>query len=114
MIALIGIGGALGAATRFWIGMALPKHRIINGIWIANITGSFILGILANLFFSQQLSEWVWAFFGIGFCGAYTTFSTFSIEALEMIQAQQVRRAVIYVVSSVIVSVTFAAIGFFM
>ncbi|MCF6410338.1 fluoride efflux transporter CrcB [Pseudalkalibacillus salsuginis] len=114
MIALIGIGGALGAATRYWIGMAMPKHSIINGIWIANITGSFILGILADLFLSQQLAEWAWAFFGIGFCGAYTTFSTFSVEALEMIRTQQLRSAVIYILSSVIISVTFAAIGFFM
>lgn len=116
MIWIIGIGGSLGAATRFLLGNLISrKSRKIypfpTATWIINMTGSFLLGFMAQLHLANQISEWLWLFGGVGFCGAYTTFSTFGNEAITLIQSNKVKLALIYVVTSVIVGILSAMIG---
>ena len=117
MIWFIGLGGSLGAAARLIVGKMINNrvHRIPLfplGTWVINITGSFLLGILANLHLSNQISEGIWLFAGIGFCGAYTTFSTFGYETITLIQEHKIKIAILYVTTSVILGVVSAAIGF--
>ncbi|HLR69187.1 fluoride efflux transporter CrcB [Virgibacillus alimentarius] len=113
MIWFVGLGGSLGAAARFLLGTMLNKYQdqIPIGTWMVNVTGSFLLGGLARLYLTNQVDDWVWFFWGVGFCGAYTTFSTFGYETIHLIQSNQLKAAIIYVTSSVIVSVIVAAIG---
>lgn len=85
----------------------------MNGTWVVNIAGSFLLGMLASLYTTGLLSEWIWLLFGIGFCGAFTTFSTFSVEALKMLQNEKYLQALFYVTTSVILGMV-AAIGGFL
>lgn len=84
----------------------------MNGTWIVNIAGSFLLGVLASLYWSEEIPEWAWMLFGIGFCGAFTTFSTFSVETLKMLRKKAYKSAVLYVVTSVILGITVATVGF--
>lgn len=117
MIWFIGLGGSLGAAARFILGKMINKrvHRIPLfplGTWVINISGSFLLGLLANLHLSNQISEGIWLFAGVGFCGAYTTFSTFGYETITLIQDHKIKIAILYVVTSVILGVVSTAIGF--
>lgn len=116
MIWLIGIGGSLGAAGRYLLGNFINKKKKPGhfplGTWVINITGSFLLGILYNLHLKNEISDWVWLFVGIGFCGAFTTFSTFGYETITLLQSKKNFLAGIYVLTSVIVSILTAAVGF--
>ncbi|MBA2872224.1 CrcB protein [Anoxybacillus calidus] len=114
MIFVVGIGGILGAITRFllskWISSKVTTTFPI-GTWIINITGSFILGCLFVLHSNGDISAWLWLFFGVGFLGAYTTFSTFGYETVHLIEKKDFGTAILYVLSSVLISVGFAWIG---
>ncbi|MFB3165456.1 fluoride efflux transporter CrcB [Neobacillus sp. 179-J 1A1 HS] len=115
MIWLIGIGGSLGAAGRYLLGNFINKKKTGHfplGTWIINTTGSLLLGILYKLHMTNEISDWVWLFLGIGFCGAYTTFSTFGYETITLLQTNKKFLASIYVLTSVIVSILTAAMGF--
>lgn len=116
MIWIIGIGGSLGAAARFILGNLISKksqklYPFPIGTWIINITGSFLLGLLAQLYLTNQIGEWLWLFGGVGFCGAYTTFSTFGNETITLIQSNKVKLAIIYVITSIIAGVVSAMVG---
>lgn len=95
---LVAMGGFFGGITRFYISFILNKHVI--GTWIANISGSILLAIIVSLQMSHLLPGWLWMFVGIGFCGAYTTFSTFGNETLEFILKKRYFTALGYVFSS--------------
>ncbi|WP_045516752.1 fluoride efflux transporter CrcB [Neobacillus niacini] len=116
MIWLIGIGGSIGAAARYLLGNFINKKKNLErfplGTWLINITGSFLLGLLANLYQSNEISDWVWLFVGVGFCGAFTTFSTFGYETLILLQSNKKILACVYVLTSVILSILSAALGF--
>jgi fluoride exporter len=116
LIWLIGIGGSLGAAGRYLLGNFINKKKKSEhfplGTWAINITGSFLLGILYKLHLTNEISDWMWLFVGVGFCGAYTTFSTFGYETITLLLSNKKILAGIYVLTSIIVSILTAAIGF--
>ncbi|TBL78978.1 fluoride efflux transporter CrcB [Paenibacillus thalictri] len=114
MIWLIGLGGVAGTLSRYyagkWISAKTGSHYPW-GTWFINISGSFILGILFALYARHEIPDLVWTVAGTGFCGGYTTFSTFGYETIQLVQKGERRKAVIYVVSSVAVGILFAFIG---
>jgi fluoride exporter len=93
------IGGFFGAMSRFYIGKLLAKksRRFPFSTLSVNILGSFLLGIAVN----STLPEALYQLIGIGFLGAFTTFSTFSYEALQLLLARRFLAAGIYISSSV-------------
>lgn len=114
MFILIGLGGALGAITRFLLGRWVSTFNRTNfpwATWIINSTGSFLLGLLFSYHTNGLIAEQVWGFLAIGFLGAYTTFSTFSYELLTLLQQNQRKLAFVYMISSVVISLIFAWIG---
>ncbi|KIL76041.1 fluoride efflux transporter CrcB [Bacillus badius] len=112
MIWLIGIGGALGAGARFWLGGLFNNRSLFPiGTWLANMTGALLLGWLTSLYLAENISDELWFFAGAGFCGAYTTFSTFSYETITLIQEGKLTAAVIYLTVSVTVGCLAAALG---
>ncbi len=120
MIWIIGLGGAIGAAVRFLLGDFINKswvkkaklHRFPLSTWIINISGSLLLGIIAKLHMNNSIEEWLWYLVGVGYCGAYTTFSTFGYETIRLIEDKKIREAFTYVLSSLVLGVVFASIGF--
>ncbi len=91
-LALVCIGGALGAVLRFWairIGaLATNKWRFPLPTLFVNLTGSALLGILfgvTNPDPSALLDAPVLLFAGVGFCGSYTTFSSFCTETVALV-----------------------------
>ncbi|MEQ6378091.1 fluoride efflux transporter CrcB [Bacillaceae bacterium S4-13-58] len=118
MISLVvGLSGALGALSRYYLGwIANDRYSIPFGTWIANVSGAILLGILTKVHLSNPsfLSESYWGFLAIGFCGAYTTLSTFSAETFALIQKKQYKNAIIYTASTLLVSIIIVAmiIGF--
>ncbi|GLY09479.1 fluoride efflux transporter CrcB [Pseudobacillus badius] len=112
MIWLIGFGGALGAGARFWLGGLLNNRALFPiGTWLVNMTGALLLGWLTSLYLAENISDELWFFAGAGFCGAYTTFSTFGYETIALIQEGKLTAAAIYLTVSVTAGCLAAAIG---
>ena len=87
--ALIALGGAIGALTRYFVGIwvqtRVPNSTFPWGTFVINVTGSFILGFVATLLSERLLTHPNWRpFINIGFVGAYTTFSTFEYETARL------------------------------
>jgi CrcB protein len=103
ILAAIAAGGALGAPARFLLGKAVHVHPGSfpwATFWI-NLSGSFALGLLLTFILERwPPSRFVRPFAAVGFIGAYTTFSTFGVEADLLISAGRVVLAVVYVVGS--------------
>jgi len=91
----VGIGSALGGMGRFWIAGLIGQRcgdAFPWGTILVNVTGSLAIGVLAALAGTDdrlpaKLSPLAAQFFMAGICGGYTTFSAFSLQTLELIQA---------------------------
>jgi CrcB protein len=103
---LVGIGGFVGANTRFVVARlvaGLADSGLPIGTFVINVTGSFLLGILGTLA-AQRLTphaETLRLALGVGFLGAYTTFSTFEFETNALAQQGEWAAGAIYVGASV-------------
>lgn len=108
---LIAIGGFLGAISRSFISQML-NHKfpsmIYLGTFVVNITGSFLLGLLVNIHLSTSIN----LFFGIGFLGAFTTFSTFKIENITLLQSYKIKHFIFYLAITYTFGILFAFLGF--
>jgi CrcB protein len=95
----VGIGGALGSIARFWISGVVARQfgeTFPYGTLIVNVTGSFIIGLFATL--TDTDGRWLVApsfraFFIAGVCGGYTTFSSFSLQTLNLARDGEWARA---------------------
>ncbi|WP_047983737.1 fluoride efflux transporter CrcB [Ornithinibacillus californiensis] len=102
-ILLISLGGFLGSILRFYISIKLDKRLV--GTWLANVTGSMLLGVSIYFHSIHMISDYLWLFLGIGFCGSYTTFSTFGNEVVQLLLMKDYRTATLYIVTSLFVSI---------
>lgn len=91
MIALLGVaaGGVVGAPTRYaldqWVN-SRTEGLFPWGTFLINATGAFLLGFISGLALYDGLGHLPVAVVGTGFCGAYTTFSTFTFETIRMVE----------------------------
>lgn len=86
---LVALGSALGAPARYLLDRFIQdrRERVLPwGTWTINITGSFLLGLLAGTAAQRGLDSRVLAAVGTGFLGSYTTFSTFTWETLRLVE----------------------------
>jgi fluoride exporter len=115
MIWLVALGGALGSVSRFLLGPALQRAFDATfpvGTLFINITGSLILGFVMRLAVEGvNVTPEARAFIAIGFCGGFTTFSTFSFEAMRLLEDGEGWRAAVYVMASVLLSLAAAFLG---
>jgi len=108
------LGGALGALARWGVGALLPHSP---GAWpwatlLVNLTGCLVLGLLlAAVFARHPQHPWLRPFLGTGVLGGYTTFSTFSVDAVHLADAGRWAPAAGYVVVSVVGGVLAATAG---
>lgn len=80
----IALGGALGALSRYGIALLFQKQSFPWGTLLVNVSGSFLLGLLMVISIRDNFSLPLKLFLGIGFLGAFTTFSTFSFETYSL------------------------------
>lgn len=108
----IAAGGAAGTLARFGISawMTPVTIRFPYATLLINVVGSFFIGWLSGEW-SPVKDLTVRAALTIGFCGGFTTFSTFSIETVRMLHVGDTRRAAGYILASVVLSVSAAALG---
>lgn len=111
----IAAGGALGALLRFWLasGVAVWLGRgFPYGTLLVNVSGSLAIGVLYILLLERADVGTVWRLFLMtGLLGAFTTFSTFSLETLVLIEAGEHLKAGMNVVLNVILCLAAAYAG---
>lgn len=118
LYAFVALGGACGASLRFyisqlvlnWLGKGFPFATLM-----VNITGSFIMGLLYQLIEHEILDINIHrTLIGIGFLGAFTTFSTFSLDSLLLIQQGDLLKAAINILLNVSLCIAAAAFGLYL
>jgi len=113
---LVGLGGAIGAVARYGTGVLVGRLGFSGYPWatmIANITGSFAMGLLIGwlaLATPGNQNE-LRLFVAVGILGAFTTFSTFSLDVVTLVERGQVFGAVGYLFISVVASILALAFG---
>ena len=109
VVVSVAVGGALGAVSRYGLDRVIEQRSESGFPWstfVINATGCLLVGFLiAALVDRRSAPEWVRAGLVVGFCGGYTTFSTFGQETLDLIEADEVVLAVLNVCASVVVGV---------
>jgi CrcB protein len=110
--ALVALAGAMGAVTRYRVGVAVGVRGFPWTTLAINLSGSFVLALLLAGPAATRWSATTSIAIGVGFLGAYTTFSTFSNETLTMLREGRGVAAVAYVALSVLGGLTFAALGY--
>jgi CrcB protein len=83
------VAGAVGAPARYLLDSAIAERvdgAFPWGTFVVNVTGSFLLGFLTGLGFTHAFPKIPRVVLGAGFCGTYTTFSTFSFETVRLLE----------------------------
>jgi len=114
MIFWIGMGGVIGALSRYfagvWLSGRLFKHVPFPTLFV-NAAGSFLLSVIYAWHVRQAIPSYLWHFLGIGFCGSFTTFSTFGYETMRLVEEKKRKAALLYVTASVAFGLAAAWIG---
>jgi CrcB protein len=115
MLWYVAAGSALGGVARFLIGGWVQRVAGVSfpaGTLVVNVTGSFLLGFLLRYALgTASVTPEVRALLTAGFCGGYTTFSTFSYDAVTLAEDGSYARLAVYVVASVLLSVAATFLG---
>jgi|SRR5579859_4570377 len=114
MLWYVMLGSAVGGGARFLLGsfvQARSGTAFPLGTMLINITGSLILGFIFRYAAGGSMSPEVRALLTTGFCGGYTTFSTFSWETVRLIEDGDYYRAAWYIGLSVALSLAGAFVG---
>lgn len=113
---LVTLGGAIGTLARYAVSvLAMPISRDLPwGTILINVSGSFVIGIFGTLTLANgrfPLPENARLFVMIGLCGGYTTFSSFSLQTLDLMRSGALIRAALNVTLSVLLCVAAVALG---
>ncbi len=115
---VVALGGAFGTIARYVISiLAMPLSRNLPwGTVAINIAGSFAIGLFGTLTLAQgrfPASDNLRLFVMVGICGGFTTFSSFSLQTLDLLRDGAITRAAINVVASILFCVLAVALGHF-
>jgi len=106
----VGIGGAIGSVARYVLNSLIQSAAwggFPFGIFIVNITGGLLMGVLTELMaLKWNVTPELRAFLTTGILGGYTTFSTFSLDSALLIERHAYGQAAVYVLGSTLLSIT--------
>jgi CrcB protein len=114
-IALVFVGGGLGSALRFGVGKLFISslNKFPTATFLVNMIGCLLIGLFVA-YFSKSENGFYKLLLVTGFCGGFTTFSTFSNESIFLLKNNQFTLAVIYILSSLIVGLLATFLGYFL
>ena len=115
VLLVIAVGGAIGSVCRYLMASGVQKvahFAFPIGTLTVNIIGSMIVGLISGYIMNMQTHPLIRPALIVGFCGGFTTFSTFSFETFGLIDGGEWGRALLYAVASVVACVGGAALGF--
>ncbi|WP_077617086.1 fluoride efflux transporter CrcB [Bacillus sinesaloumensis] len=113
-ILFVMLGGFFGAISRYLLGVwiIMPTGFPIGTLTV-NLIGCFILGWLLTFIATlRKVNPMITLFFGTGFLGSFTTFSTFSVEVIQLIEDQKIGYAALYMMLSLFVGLILSYIGY--
>jgi CrcB protein len=108
MVLAVGVGGGLGALARYYIAgwIQAASSSFPWGIFIVNITGGLLMGMIVEAgALKLNLSPELRSFLTVGILGGYTTFSTFSLDSVLLLQKGEYLQAAFYAIGSVVLSI---------
>lgn len=113
---MVMLGGALGSLARYVVSVLAPpiSRSLPWGTILINVSGSFLIGLFGTLTLASgrfPVSENLRLLVMIGICGGFTTFSSFSLQTLDLLRAGAMARAALNVALSVLLCVAAVAIG---
>jgi CrcB protein len=118
-VTLIALGSAVGGNLRYWLGRWIDERQWPGGVpwgtFVINVTGSLVLGFCAVWFLerAEPARRGMYLLLGTGFCGGYTTFSTFEWETFKLVRDGNWPAALANVLGSVLVGFIGVALGAF-
>ncbi len=110
----VAAGGSLGSLARYAVGRLLPtaEHGFPWSTLIVNVTGALLLGILVVLLAERfPADRYARSFFGTGFLGAYTTFSTYVVETILLTRDGSAGLATAYLLGSLVAGLLASVLG---
>lgn len=119
---LVGLGSALGGMGRYWLAGVVAHHLGAAFPWgtlVVNVSGSFVIGLIASLVgpegrIDPRWSQTMLPFFMAGLCGGYTTFSSFSLQTLDLMRSSHWTEAGLNVLLSVMLCLLAVFLGHWM
>jgi CrcB protein len=114
ILLLIALGGAAGSVLRYLVGgraQHFAPHGFPLGTLFVNVVGCFLIGVFIRQFMNIQTHNYLRALLVVGFCGGFTTFSTFSLETVGLIEGGEYSRAIAYIMLSVTLCLTATLAG---
>jgi CrcB protein len=113
----IGFGGFLGALSRYYVSTAINRynHHLPLGTLSVNVFGSFLIGFLMNTFLEKaHLPPELRFFLIVGFLGAFTTFSTFSLDTITLFQNGQWIDSLVNILLNTSLSILAVGLGLYL
>lgn len=113
---LVFLGGGLGSVTRYWVSILMQQQLApklpLFGTLTVNILGSLLIGLLMGWFLKAETSyPQLQLLLVVGFCGGFTTFSTFSAENLNLLKSNLYTEFLLYGVGSLVLGILAVFVG---
>lgn len=113
---IVGVGSFAGGVVRYGISCIMKNYAVGGFPWgtlAVNLTGCLLIGLIYGLFSKTVgASNSLLLFLTTGFCGGFTTFSTFANESLQMLQNGNIGSFIGYIAVSVIVGIALTLLGY--
>ncbi|WP_104749382.1 fluoride efflux transporter CrcB [Helicobacter cynogastricus] len=110
------LGGAVGSSLRYFVGKIMPSRFLMwesfpLGTFSVNLIGCFMIGFAGHLATKSILGDKVSVFFITGVLGGFTTFSSFGLDTLKLLQKQAISEALAYMLGTNILGLVCVALG---
>ncbi|MBV9690492.1 MAG: fluoride efflux transporter CrcB [Ktedonobacteraceae bacterium] len=113
-LGFVALAGATGALARYLLGRFIAERvysQIPLGTWLINVSGAFLIGLIAGLVGHQAISPTVQVVLATGFLGGYTTFSTMHWEGTQLIRGGSVAHGLLYLTGTYALGIPLALLG---